>query len=385
MKENLIEINNIRVGSFNVRGLTSNIRKEQLDEDFNNYRLGILCLQETKTTIDIDINQRFTRLILLKPECRHYGLGFVIRKDLDSNIETVKQINDRIAYIQLKLDDSRSLIIINVYAPHSKLTEKDPKIRIELYDTLDKLVKEKEKEGHGKNIILLAGDFNSKVGKNLGNIDQCLGQYSRGIRNENGQALVDFCNGNNLFITNSAFSHSARHQTTWSSTTTRNNETKTIYNMIDYIICPQRYKSMFTDSRSYSGTILTSDHRVVIGKISIKWYKTKTIKNKEDQNKEQRFNTNLLKKINKTHRKISKQYKKELNKKLNPILVEVDINAKDKWAKTKDAIIETATEVIGIAKSSNNEKQGSNNTIKELSQKQKEIRLKIQDKKTQIK
>ncbi|GFN94789.1 craniofacial development protein 2 [Plakobranchus ocellatus] len=49
-------------------------------------------------------------------------------------------------------------------------------------------------------LIIFAGDFNSKVGKRSGE-ESCLGNYSRGFRNENGENLVDFCEKNKLFIT----------------------------------------------------------------------------------------------------------------------------------------------------------------------------------------
>ena len=372
-----LEIENIRIGSFNVRGITSTNRRNQLDEDLDRYKLGIICLQETKTAQQSDETLKHSRLILLKPDCRHYGLGFMIRKDLEPNIIHIKSINDRVAYIQIKLEDNRSLIIINVYAPHSQLTEKDPNLLKQLYSTLDNLITEKERENHGKNIVLLAGDFNSKIGRNVDNVDECLGQYSRGVRNQNGQALVDFCNRHRLFITNSAFKHPARHQTTWSQTRTKNNETITIYNMIDFIICPQRFKSLFTDSRSYSGTLLTSDHRVVIGKLDIKLYK---IKRCNKQTIPDKFNINMLKKINKFNKKKSNQYKKTLDTKLGPLLEDTDMNAKDKWRKTREVILETADKVIGKF-SAKYKTNTENSIIKDLSKKQKEIRLKIQDKK----
>ena len=102
----------------------------------------------------------------------------MIRKDLEPNIIHIKSINDRVAYIQIKLEDNRSLIIINVYAPYSQLTENDHNLLKQLYSTLDNLITEKERENHGKNIVLLAGDFNSKIGRNVDNVDECLGQYS---------------------------------------------------------------------------------------------------------------------------------------------------------------------------------------------------------------
>ena len=39
----------------------------------------------------------------------------MIRNDLDSNIIKIKSIDDRVAYIYIKLEENRSLIVIHVY------------------------------------------------------------------------------------------------------------------------------------------------------------------------------------------------------------------------------------------------------------------------------
>ena len=55
----------------------------------------------------------------------------------------------------------------------------------------------------------------------------------------------------------------------------------------------------------------------------------------------------MLKKINKFNKKKSNQYKKTLDTKLGPLLEDTDMNAKDKWRKTREVILETADKVIG--------------------------------------
>ena len=67
-----------RIGTFNVRGLTSNFKKNQLISDLNKYRVGLCCLQETKISEGYDGNIDNYRLLCLSSSCRHYGLGFVV-------------------------------------------------------------------------------------------------------------------------------------------------------------------------------------------------------------------------------------------------------------------------------------------------------------------
>ena len=130
--------------------------------------------------------------------------------------------------------------IINIYAPHSGLTEKTPELRDVFYEKLEETVKTIEQTHRKKAIILIAGDFNSKIGiapkKDDAIQTTCMGYHSRGIRNENGRALIDFCEMNNMYITNSRFKHPAKHQTTWVGHRNINGQKRIIYNMIDYIL-----------------------------------------------------------------------------------------------------------------------------------------------------
>lgn len=42
-----------------------------------------------------------------------------------------------------------------------------------------------------------------------------------------------------------------------------------IYTVIDYVFCRQRYKSLLNDSRSYTGTLLESDHIVFVANLDL--------------------------------------------------------------------------------------------------------------------
>ncbi|GFO26877.1 craniofacial development protein 2-like [Plakobranchus ocellatus] len=245
-------------GTFNVRGLSCEIKQNQLVEDFDRYKLDILCVQETKIKNGGDWTIRGHRVLLYETECRHYGNGFIIHKNLEPKVLRTWKISDRLCVLQISLDYGnaqnkgkvKSLTIINLYAPTSALTKNNPDELDKFYNDLQTLIDSLP----NNTIIIFAGDFNSKVGKRSGE-EICLGNYSRGFRNENGENLVDFCEKNKLFITNTAFNKAARHITTWVGSR-KNNENKTVYvyNQIDYIICRQGQKHLITNAQSYGGT-----------------------------------------------------------------------------------------------------------------------------------
>ena len=64
-------------------------------------------------------------------------------------------------------------------------------------------------------LVLVAGDFNAKLGQRDDSGGSCTGRYGRGRRNYSGAMLADFCESFGLFACNTTFQHPARHLTTW--------------------------------------------------------------------------------------------------------------------------------------------------------------------------
>ena len=97
-------------------------------------------------------------------------------------------------------------------------------------------------------MILIAGD-NGKVGK-ADDLETCIGRWTRGQRNDNGQKLVEWCENNNKCLCNTAFQHKQSHIVTWSNSVISSNTNKVhrIYNKIDYIITDKNQMQSMTDA-----------------------------------------------------------------------------------------------------------------------------------------
>ena len=66
----------------------------------------------------------------------------------------------------------------------------------------------------------------------------------------------------------------------------------TIYNQSDYIICQQKQKRILNDARSYKGgTSVNCDHRLIVTRISIEFYK---IYKPNDKPNTKKFNCAIL-------------------------------------------------------------------------------------------
>src|SRR6218665_169365 len=65
-------------------------------------------------------------------------------------------------------------------------------------------IKEERLEGiKGNECVIVMGDWNGSVEE--GGQENCVGQYGLGKRNERGDKLIEFCNEQDLLITNTWF------------------------------------------------------------------------------------------------------------------------------------------------------------------------------------
>ena len=384
------------IGTFNVRGLTSDIKKELLNQDIEKLSVDICCLQETKIKKGIDINIKNNRLICFPSEKSHYGNGFLIKSIWKENIHKFWKISERISVLQLKMkqqdftstldgmkikitkrntnkyksildgmkikiykaEEKHILTIINVYAPATTLIKKDNSILDDLYLDLSNLLNEQKS---CSTMTILAGDFNAKVGKRKHTDINCLGKFSRGRTNNSGKTPIDFCSINNLFISNSAFQHPARHITTWESQIKVDNKLVKVCNQIGYIICQENQKHLLCNSRSFSDTLTNTDHRIIVTVMNIQMHR---VYKKENRKKEKPFNSQLLPK----DADIRNQYKNELKTK---------IEQQTEWNDIQNSITSTAKNTIGYLSKVPNSNNIYSDEIAILSHQQKHLRQKI--------
>ena len=129
------------------------------------------------------------------------GLAIAIRKDGKHKIQDYTWISDRIIETRIKVLN-RNFTIVTVYASVEGKEQDTEKIYRELRESMDKI--------HKKENIILAGDFNGRIGNQP--IPQCIGTYGEQVTNHNGVALRDFCAFNKLKITNSFYKHKDTHK-----------------------------------------------------------------------------------------------------------------------------------------------------------------------------
>ena len=137
---------NLRVGTFNCRGIKQELKKKNILHDLECYKLDILTLQEThlKGTGVISITTNSGKQydfyyggIDENTKGRiNGGVGIIIDKDLKAEF---KPVTDRICMATIQIG-KRKHTVISAYAPTLPVSENDPEVREKFYSDLDSVV-----------------------------------------------------------------------------------------------------------------------------------------------------------------------------------------------------------------------------------------------------
>ena len=138
-----------------------------------------------------------------------------------------------------------NITVIQAYAPTSNAEEAEAEW---FYEDLQHLLELTPK----KDVLFITGHWKAKLGSQ--ETPGVTGKFGLGIRNEAGQRLKEFCQGNSLVIANTLFQQHKRRLYTWTSPDGWHR------NQIDYILCSQRWISSTQSAKTRLGDDCGSDH-----------------------------------------------------------------------------------------------------------------------------
>ena len=153
---------------------------------------------------------------------------------------------------------------MSIYAPINPRTAQQATVEasdtfyIELQRTVDKIP--------SNDMILIMGDFNARVGKQKQRpTSSVIGPHAIDQLNENGRRLVEFCQNNDLIITNTFFQHKAVHQTSWMHPGNKK------WHMLDYTLVNRKFRSSVEDIRAQRSCdgIIGTDHHLLRTKLKL--------------------------------------------------------------------------------------------------------------------
>ncbi|XP_068235752.1 craniofacial development protein 2-like [Palaemon carinicauda] len=136
------------------------------------------------------------------------GVGFFLTEKVRKSLVNFHPINERLETIRINCKWFR-VIVIGSYAPTEDSEYQDKDLFYEkLQEVLDDIPKH--------DMIVLAGEFNAKVGRETDAYAPAIGRESlHEHSNDNGTRLVSFAITNNLIIGGTLFPHKDIHKHTW--------------------------------------------------------------------------------------------------------------------------------------------------------------------------
>ncbi len=261
----------LRVGSFNCRGIKQDLKKSNILQDLESYKIDILAVQEThlkgegaieiKSTTGNNYKFYYGGIDSNQKGKVNGGVGIIVNQDFKTEF---KCITERICIATVSVGN-RKHTIISAYAPTLPVSESKPEVREKFYQDLDSVIQGVSK----RNFLTIGGDFNAKTGSGYVNHRENMGRFGRGELNSNGEHLLELAARHDLVLTNTLFEHKHAHITTWESPD--KTEGKIVRNQIDYILVRNYHRIFIQDSRAYAGTLTFSDHRLVMTKMNINW------------------------------------------------------------------------------------------------------------------
>ena len=219
--------------------------------------------------------------------------------------------------------------VIQCYAPTNESEEDDKE---EFYNRVLTIVQGRSR----RNIVILMGDFNAKIGSDNTGYEEVMGRQGIGEMNDNGERFTDLCATTNLVIGGSVFQHKRIHKATWVSPDLRT------VNQIDHVCIGKKFRRSLQDLRVKRGADVASDHHLLVARLKLKLKRQYT----ERTTHGLRYNTSLLKdKVKQEEFKITLSNKFQV---LHELLEDDTID--EKWDGFKKTVQSTCQEVLGNKK-----------------------------------
>src|SRR5277367_5522719 len=247
-------VQNMYVGTYNVRSLLGEDRLVELEEELKAIKWDIIGLSETRRHGE-NIQKLVSGNILYTighANKSQAGVDFIVHKDMAGNVIEFRSASERVAMLVVKINSKYPIKVIQVYAPTSAY---DDEIVEEMYDEINTLM-----DSVKTHYTMVIGDFNAKIGTRKIGEDNIMGKSGIGERNERGERLIEFATSRKLYIANSKFPKKSSRKWTWKS------PDGSVKNEIDFIMTNR--SNTIEDLTVLNRVNTGSDHRLVRCKVN---------------------------------------------------------------------------------------------------------------------
>ena len=320
--------NFISLATWNVRTLNQTGKCEELTHELENYRWDMVGLCEVRWKNFGEHQTEDGHVLYYSGESDKHtnGVGFLVNRTIKNCVLECQPISSRVISIRLRATPF-NITVLQAYAP---TTSHDDDVVEEFYTQLQSLIN----KVHKKDILIIQGDWNAKVGKDaLKDWKQFCGSSCNEVTNERGLRLLEFASYNNMVLANTLGQHKASRCWTWHAPNGIH------HNQIDYILVKNRFISGIKrgSTRSYPGADVGSDHDMVMMNFKVRLKKTKKSKNTR-----LKFNLDRLKDPD-----IAESFKATIGGKFAPLLALEDNSMETLITQFNEVLTEAANETLG--------------------------------------
>lgn len=314
------------LGTWNVRSLTG--KEEELVEEMEKYGVDLLAVTETKKkgngTLLLGRSKHMFYSGVSIGQRAATGVALIVSNKWMDNIEAWSFKSERLISVDMILEKEKTRIIV-AYAPNENAPQHE---KDKFFEDAQELIDEVQ----NKREIIIMGDLNARVGKDIELAANVIGPEGEETLSENGEYLIDLCVRNNLKITNTFFPHKEIHKIT------RTEESKQEKSIIDYIIVSNKLMRNVLDTRVKRGAEIFSDHRLLVSKLRFR--PPTKFKNKK--------RTKIL--ISKLRNQLEReQYGKDLKNNISNMPWQDETTIEEKWNIYKNLILTSAEKICGRA------------------------------------
>ncbi|XP_014670792.1 PREDICTED: uncharacterized protein LOC106811605 [Priapulus caudatus] len=246
---------NFRIGSLNVGTLRG--RASEVVETLSRRKVDICCLQETR--------YRGGQCRIFKGKNTKYkcywsgkdkgtgGVGVLLAEEWIGNVFEVRRVSDRIILLRLVVGSS-VLTFLSVYAPQVGLSDV---VKDQFYDQL----RATAAKVPASELLVPCGDWNGHVGRDGTGFREVHGGYGLGVRNVEGERILEFAVANDLVVGNTCFKKRECHLVTYQS--------GGISTQIDYILFRCNLHKLIVNVKTIPGEECATQHRLLVCDIKV--------------------------------------------------------------------------------------------------------------------
>ena len=215
-------------------------------------RIDVCCVQEVRWKGEgvrvFSANEASYKLFWKGCKSAEAGVGILVKREWADKVVKVARYSERCMSVKMVIG-GRMFVVLSAYAPQIGRSEDEKERFYEELNTVMKSFSDREE-------VILAGDFNGHLGKASDGYESVHGGKGHGIRNREGERVLDFATQWNMCICNTWFFKEEKCKFTYESGQWKS--------MIDLVLVSKKQRKFVQDIKTIKGEECVKQHKLVV-------------------------------------------------------------------------------------------------------------------------